>query len=198
MPLLVVGRKRASTVGTNASTEEKSEEITIKPPLPARKLEEYDESRLEAAMLYTKQALSSGRNLSPLGERAIRLYQSAVAMCLHLLKVEDRDEELEEILQKDIALIRTHEEAAEYRACLVVTKSSTAEDMRVQLESLVRMGFYARYGDVLADACRRLKSKAESEKVPGWRTISGKYWTQVNQKFDHRTASLPGLQIWEA
>jgi hypothetical protein len=53
-----------------------------------------------------------------------------------------------------------------------------------ELLNLQRTAFDARYGDILADACRKLKSEAEARKVEGWNSLQGKYWTDIEHQLE--------------
>ena len=91
------------------------------------------------------------RKLTPIGARALKLYENA---CFRLLDLEDGEigeqgeEEVEEMKAEWQSTLRTFEQSMQYTACMVVTRSSDAQELQDQLLLLQKTAFYARYGDV--------------------------------------------------
>jgi hypothetical protein len=75
-----------------------------------------------------------------------------------------------------------YEQSIQYTACLQITRTSDAQTLQEQLINLQRRAFYARYGDMLAEACWQLKKEAEIKKVEGWQTLQNDYWTEIDKK----------------
>ena len=104
------------------------------------------------------------RKLSPIGTRALILYRDA---CSSLLNYDERDgtddeEELRVIRGEWIATIRMYEQSIQFTSCLKATRSADAQMLQDQLLNLQRTSFYARYGDIFATACRKLRKEAEA------------------------------------
>lgn len=74
-----------------------------------------------------------------------------------------------------------YEWSIQFTVCLQTTRTADAQSLQDELIKLQRLAFYARYGDILAMACRQLKSEAEAKKVEGWRTLNKTYWNDVNK-----------------
>jgi hypothetical protein len=75
-----------------------------------------------------------------------------------------------------------YEGSIQYTACLQIARTSDAQMLQEQLLDLQRTAFYARYGDMLAEACRRLRNEAETKKVDGWQALQKDYWTEIDKK----------------
>jgi hypothetical protein len=176
-------RKRAKT--RTLLGNEYQEVITevLKPPMPPPNASGYDKKHLREGLKYADFTLrNTERRLSPIGTRALMLYKDACARLLDLEEGEVYDEE-EEVVQSVkeewIATLRAQEESMQSIACLHATHTLDAQTLQDELLSLQRTAFYARYGDILATACRKFKSEAEAEKVEGWKKLRGEYWTNI-------------------
>lgn len=153
------------------------------PPLPLVD-NNYTPEVLKERLAYAKMVLhDSERKLTPIGARALKLYENA---CERLLDLEDGEigeqggEELEEMKSEWKSTLRTFEQSMQYTACMIVTRSSDAQQLQDQLLLLQKAAFYARYGDVLAHVCKQLKAQAESRKVDGWEMLQKRYWTDID------------------
>lgn len=71
--------------------------------------------------------------------------------------------------------VHTFEQSTQYTACIIVTRSSDAQQLQDQLLLLQKTAFYARYGGVFAHVCKQLKARAESRKVDGWEMLQKRY-----------------------
>ncbi|KAI9774730.1 MAG: hypothetical protein M1839_001650 [Geoglossum umbratile] len=176
-------RKRAKT--RTLLGDEYQEVVTevLKPPMPPLNTSGYNEKHLREGLKYADSTLHNTlRKLSPIGTRALSLYKEACARLLDLEEGEVYDEE-EEVVQSVkeewIATVRMHEQSIRFIACLRVTRTLDAQMLQDKLLSLQRTAFYARYGDILAEACRKLKSEAEARKVQGWQSLRREYWTDI-------------------
>ena len=112
------------------------------------------------------------------------LYRDA---CSHLLEFDNKeisgDEgEVQVIREEWIATIRMYEQSLQFTSCLQVTRSADAQMLQDEIINLQRTAFYARYGDIFAIACRKLKNEAEACKVAGWQTLQKEYWTEIDRK----------------
>ena len=156
------------------------------PPQPSQSVLDYKEKNLKERLIYADRAIRNpNRKLSPIGTRALKLYKDACARLLDLEEgevYEGGEEELEEAKHEWRATIRMYEGSIRYTACLLVTRTSDAQTLQDQLLNLQRTAFYARYGDMLAEACRQLKKEAEIKKVDGWQALQKEYWTEIDKK----------------
>ncbi|KAI9761716.1 MAG: hypothetical protein M1840_001720 [Geoglossum simile] len=138
------------------------------PPQPPKDATDYKEKSLKERLIYADCALrNSERKLSPIGIRALKLYKDACARLLDLEEgevYEGGEEELEETKDEWRATIRMY-------------------DGYIQTTSrLQRTAFYARYGDMFAEVCRRLKREAEINRVDGWKSLQKSYWAGIDKK----------------
>jgi hypothetical protein len=180
-------RKRTTTkVLLGKDFKETVTEI-LEPPKPQKDCGEYDEKRLRVGLKYADWTLrNSTRKVSPIGQRGLMIYKEACARLLDLDNGETRDDDdgentVQEVRDEYLSTVRMYERSIQYTACLRITRTEDAQALQDELVKLQRLAFYARYGDILAMACRQLKSEAEAKKVEGWQTLSKTYWTDVNK-----------------
>jgi hypothetical protein len=155
------------------------------PPQPSQNILDYKEKNLKERLIYADRALRNPeRKLSPIGIRALKLYKDACARLLDLEGevYEGGEGELEAAKDEWRATIRMYEGSIQYTACLQITRTSDAQMLQEQLLDLQRTAFYARYGDMLAEACRQLRNEAETKKVDGWQALQKDYWTEIDKK----------------
>jgi hypothetical protein len=157
----------------------------FEPPKPEKDAAGYNPQRLRQGLKYADAILRNPqRRLSPLGESALILYKDAI---VHLLdhettaEIED-DEDVKQAKSNSLSLIRMHEEAIQFRSHLHLFETGDAQELQAKLLELMKLQFYARYGDAFADVCNRIRAEAESKKVLGWQTLCGDYWTDINKK----------------
>ncbi|KAI9769444.1 MAG: hypothetical protein M1839_003658 [Geoglossum umbratile] len=155
------------------------------PPHPPRNALDYEQENIKERLIYADCALRNPeRKLSPIGIRALKLYKDACARLLDLEEgevFEGGEEELQEAKDEWKATIRMYDGYIQYTACLQITRTSDAQTLQEQLLALQRTAFYSRYGDMFAEACRRLKREAEIKKVDGWGTLQMSYWTDIGK-----------------
>jgi len=185
----------SSPTSLSSSTIRKRGSTIINPPAPGKALSDYDQTRLKESLAYADSVMSEVRNMSPLGARAIKLYHSAIKRCLDLFDTENAPSAA--ALDDDITLIREHEEATQYRACLKLEHTTESTEMRKEIEQLQRLSFFSRYGDALADVCRSLKSFAEAKKFLGWKTLTN-YWTGISLQLRSEKAAWDAGRTDEA
>ena len=190
---LTVYRRRAST---KTLLDIEGQELTNEPPMPPMPpmpSKIYGKTKLREGLSYAEYTLRNAhRKLSPIGERALFVYKDA---CKRLLDLENQLEDLEEgeVLDYDAAKIqelkaewcasiRTYEEAIQYRSCLKATTTSSAQELQEKLVELLQILFFARYGDMFAEACKLLRTTAEAKKIQGWQSMSKAYWTEICEK----------------
>lgn len=181
-------RKRAKTqVLLGEDFKETVTEI-LEPPKPQKDDGEYDEKRLRVGLKYADWTLrNSARKLSPIGERGLMLYKEACARLMGLDNRETCDDDdgeniVQEVRDEYLSTVRMYERSIQFTACLRVTRTEDAQALQDELVKLQRLAFYARYGDILAMACRQLRSEAEAKKVEGWEILNHSYWTDINQR----------------
>ncbi|KAI9768931.1 MAG: hypothetical protein M1840_004527 [Geoglossum simile] len=179
-------RKRAKT--RTLLGDEYREVVTeiLKPPRPPPNGSGYDEKHLREGLKYADSTLRNTlRKLSPIGTRALALYKEACAQLLDLEEGEVYNKEekvVQSVKEEWIATVRMHEQSIRFIACLHATRTLDAQMLQDELLSLQKTAFYVRYGDILAEACRRLKNEAEARKVEGWESLRGEYWTDIEGK----------------
>lgn len=185
---LRIQRKRASTKVLLGEDYQTVVTKIFDPPNPGKNKQDYDEAHLKAGLQYADSVLrSTERKLSPIGMRAVKLYKEAV---IKLLSREERvqqdtsGKQVESAEEEWLSIVRTHEQSIQYLACLHLCDSSDSQALQDELLKLQRTSFYARYGDFFADTCRQLRQRAEADKVLGWETLVGKYWTDINEKLE--------------
>ena len=148
---------------------------------------DYTVNDIQDRLTYTDHAL---QKLPPIGIRALRLYKEA---CLRLLNFEDSEtcKNGEEVLAEAIknewkSTILTYDQVMPYTACLVMARSADAQELQEQLVMLRKAAFYARYGDIFAEVCTKLKRDAEAKKFSGWKIPRNHYWTKIaaNLKYE--------------
>lgn len=178
LPLRVRKRSDAQDIANQSS-------IT---PLPIVN-RDYTMKDIQDRLAYADQALRDPkRKLSPIGIRALRLYEEA---CFRLLDLEDGEinedgeQGLEETRNEWKSTIRTYDQAIQYTACLVMTRSEDAQELQEQLVMLRKTAFYAHYGDIFAEVCANLKTEAEAKKVSGWQMLRKHYWTEIDANLKH-------------
>lgn len=178
-------RKRAKTEALLGEDFKETVTEILQPQKPLKDDGAYDEKRLKEGLKYADWTLRNvERKLSPIGERGLMLYKEACARMLDLDEGEtcdDGEDVVQEVKGEYLSTIRMYEQSIQFTACLRTTRTVDAQSLQDELVKLQRLAFYARYGDILAMACRQLKSEAEAKKVEGWQTLSKTYWTDVNK-----------------
>jgi hypothetical protein len=76
------------------------------------------------------------------------------------------EEEKEAAKEGCLAIVRMHETFAQYKSCLIITKSSGAQKLQDEIIKLQRIAIFARYGEIFRDACQRLRIQAEKNESP--------------------------------
>ncbi|KAI9784456.1 MAG: hypothetical protein M1839_002112 [Geoglossum umbratile] len=179
-------RKRASTRVLLGDDYQDIVKDVPPPPQPPQNALGYKEKNLKERLIYADRSLRNlERKLSPIGFRAFKLYKEACARLLDLEEgevYEGGEEELEAAKYEWRATIRMYDGHIQYTACLQIPRTSDAQTLQEQLLNLQRTAFYARYGDMFAEACHRLKREAEINKVDGWGTLQKSYWTDIDKK----------------
>lgn len=144
------------------------------PPLPPVG-RNYTAEDIQDRLAYADRALCvPKRKLSPIGTRALRIYED---VCVRLLDLEEGEigEEGEEGLKamknEWKSTLRTYDQAMQYTACLAVTHSADVQELQDQLVMLRKTAFYTRHGDIFAEVYKSLKTEAESKKVDGWQML---------------------------
>jgi hypothetical protein len=179
-------RKRAKT--KTLLGDEYQEVVTelLEPPKPLQDVSGYGEKRLRMGLRYADCTLRNvERKLSPIGMRALMLYKDACARLLDMEEGEEYDEDekiVEKIKREYTATIRAYEQSVQYTACLNITRTMDAQKLQDEIVRLQRTALYARYGDVLAVACRQLRNEAEAKKVEGWELLQKDYWTDIDAR----------------
>jgi hypothetical protein len=178
-------RKRAKTKALLGGDYKETVTEILEPPKPLKDVGAYDEQRLKQGLKYADWTLRNvERKLSPIGTRALMVYKEACARLLDLDEgetCEEGEDTMQEVKDEYLGSIRTYEQSIQFTACLRTTRTADAQSLQDELVKLQRLAFYARYGDILAAACRELKTEAEAKKVEGWRTLNKKYWTDIHQ-----------------
>jgi hypothetical protein len=178
-------RKRAKTEALLGEDYKETVTEILESPKPLKDAGAYDEQRLKQGLKYADWALRNmERKLSPIGARGLMLYKEACARLLDLDEgktCEEGEDTMQEVRDEYLGTIRIYERSIQFTACLRTTRTADAQSLQDELVKLQRLAFYARYGDILAAACRELKREAEAKKVEGWRTLNKKYWTDVHK-----------------
>ncbi|XMA07480.1 hypothetical protein WAI453_000271 [Rhynchosporium graminicola] len=155
-------------------------------PLPPGIESDYTRERLLKSLAYADALLrTKHRKLSPIGGRALLLYKDAVATLLDMEEGDitgDMEDDFELIKDESLALIRTHEEAVQFRACLNLVRPLNNATLYESIIALQKTAFYARYGDVFAQVCGSIRAEAEARKIHGWEALVKSYWTEIQAK----------------
>ena len=135
----------------------------------------YTAEDIQDRLAYADRALRDPkRKLSPIGTRALRIYEE---VCVRLLDLEEGEigeegkEGLEAMENEWKSTLRTYDQAMQYTACLAVTRSADFQELQDQLVMLRKTAFYTRYGDIFAEVYKSLKTEAEAKKVDGWQML---------------------------
>ena len=83
-------------------------------------------------------------------------------------------------VEEQIAQIREMERGYQYNASMKVLRTSGSQEMQEQVLSLLKIAYYARYGDYLASICKKIKKDAEEYKTTGHDTLR-RYWTDIDR-----------------
>ena len=94
---------------------------------------------------------------------------------------EDDEDTIEALKREWAATIRTFERSIQYTNALNVTNTKTAQELQDRLVELQKFAFYARYGDMLAEVCNKLKQEAIKRKVDGYQSLKG-FWTEIDDR----------------
>lgn len=184
-PALKVKKRASIQKASSGKDYNKCATEAFNPPIPFQDVSQYDQKRIKAGFIYADTTLQNpDQKLSPIGTRALILYRDA---CSHLLEFDNKeisgDEgEVQVIREEWIATIRIFEQSLQFTSCLQATRSADAQMLQDELINLQRTAFYARYGDIFAMACRKLKNEAEACKVAGWQTLQKECWTEIDRK----------------
>lgn len=161
-------RKRAKTKTLLGNEYEEVVAKTFDLPMPLQYPLGYNEEHLKQGLKFADSAVRHPElKLSPIGTHALRLYKDACAQLLDLEEGDTSDEDEADVqTMKDecISTIRTYEQSFQFVAYLRVTRTSDAQKLQEEIVNLQWTTFYARYGDMLAEACRQLKKEAEAKK----------------------------------
>ena len=185
-------RKRAATKVLLGSDYEEVIRTTPSPPVPMEKAEEYTLSRVKAGLLYADNILRNTiRKLSPLGQRALALYKENCATLLDLGEGElnENGEDAETLKLQLIAQIRSYEADLQYHGFMKLLPPANDQDLIDKILHLKRVEFYARYADILARFCTKLKVAANVNKTPGHRMLMA-YWTKTEKELNDELTSF--------
>ena len=89
---------------------------------------------------------NSKRRLSPIGARALKLYEDTCARLIDLEQGEvgeGRGKELEVMRNEWKSTLYMYEQPMQYTACLIATRSSDAQELQDQLIMLQKAAFYS-------------------------------------------------------
>ena len=186
-PLTIYKRKRA---GTQALLGDQYEDTNAKPKdtaIPEINLDDYTVERVKKALSYAVYTLRNTEwKLSPLGERAMQIYKEVCATFLKLLiegkegEIHDK-REVNQLQQELISQIWKYKQTIQYRGFMVPLDSPTRQEMQDNILHLKRIEFYARYGNLLANICKKLKSEARAYDTTDWQHLY-QYWSDINTR----------------
>ena len=177
-------RKRADTQLLLGEKYQETVVMTVDPPQPEKHIQQYTHHRVVNALEYADVTLRHPtRKLTPLAERALKIYKDACVGFLSLKENEYLDEEEVQILKEDlVSKIRTYEGSSAFRGFMTPLNSSTAQELQDKILELKRVEIYTRYEDLLAAPCKTLRVRSEAEKTEGWFNLSKLYWTTIDEK----------------
>lgn len=128
------------------------------------------------------------RRLSPVGQECLKLYKEACARLLDLDEdgeIYEDDEDTIEALKREWALVmQTFEKSMQFTKALHVTNTKTAQELQDRLVELQKFAFYARYGDILAEVCNKLKQEAIKREVDGYQSLKG-FWSKIDERIQN-------------
>jgi hypothetical protein len=181
-------RKRSDTRTLLGSSYTSDIDTIPEIPKPKASLEDYSTMDFRQGLSYADFVLrNQQRKLSPLGQRALLHYKEACASLLELElgadEVSEGDEldRLTEIRREHTSIIRDWERAQQYLICLKITNSDSVDEMKETLLQMKQTLFYARYGDIFAETCKMLRTKAASMQVLGWQELQNVRWTAISK-----------------
>ncbi len=181
-------RARSSTESLLGKEYPTNSSILLPCPKPLTDASEYTLDRIAESLKYAASVLNfKERKLSPIGQRAVLQYKKACKWLLDEAKQNDKPTDilgkryLEDATNNCLAIIRGHEREKFFNAVLTFTNTTSAQQLQDQLVALRRMSFLAKYGDLLAEACKKLRSEAQTRKLLHSEYLSG-YWTDVAAK----------------
>lgn len=113
------------------------------PPYPYDDPEEYGYSQVKYRLQYADHTLRhTERRLPPIGQQALTMYKDACGRLLGLLEEgkskpdETGDEEVMQVKEEWISVIRTYDRAIQYTACLQLPRTDDEQKLQDQIVSL--------------------------------------------------------------
>jgi hypothetical protein len=194
-PLLV--RKRAATKVLLGPEYPKNLSEILEPPKPERDASRYYKDRIKQGLIFAESTLKDPiRKLSPLGQRAFMHYKDACARWIDLDNHQNSYDEKECKAAKAewVTTIRYIEDSWQHHSAMELSKTKNAQELQDEILSLMKTSFYAKYGDYFAQVCNDLKTTAREQNVKGWKSLHGKYWSNMWIQIERGTSVGKGLR----